>query len=166
MVRILNPNSRVRICHSSRFAVPQTKSTSFSHRKERKRSQERVKRSQNRNKQPEDSLLVFFLLKFNTSLALDHPPIQKVDMIIAITTRATRGDENYQKTKDVISSIIDEFGRERIHYGVLLFGKPPQITVRLGDYHDTDDKLMAVINNFPPDKSNADLAEVKLIMRL
>lgn len=87
-------------------------------------------------------------------------------MIIAITTRATRGDENYQKTKDVISSIIDEFGRERIHYGVLLFGKPPQITVRLGDYHDTDDKLMAVINNFPPDKSNADLAEVKLIMRL
>ena len=87
-------------------------------------------------------------------------------MIIAISTRTTRGDENYQKTKDVISSIIDEFGRERIHYGVLLFGKPPQTTVRLGDYHDTDDKLMAVINNFPPDKSNADLAEVKLIMRL
>ena len=109
---------------------------------------------------------MYFLLKFATSLALDHPPIKKVDVIIAISTRATRGDENYQKTKDVISSIIDEFGRERIHYGVLLFGKPPQITVRLGDYHDTDDKLMAVINNFPPDKSNADLAEVKLIMRL
>lgn len=87
-------------------------------------------------------------------------------MIIAISTRATRGDENYQKTKDVISSIIDEFGRERIHYGVLLFGKPPQITVRLGDYHDTDDKLMAVIDNFAPDKNNADLAEVKLIVRL
>lgn len=109
---------------------------------------------------------MYFLLKFDTSLALDHPPIKKVDMIIAISTRATRGDENYQKTKDVVSSIIDEFGRERIHYGVLLFGKPPQITVHLGDYHDTDDKLMAVINNFPPDKSNADLAEVKLIMRL
>ena len=87
-------------------------------------------------------------------------------MIIAITTRATRGDENYQKTKDVISSIIDEFGRERIHYGVLLFGKPPQITLRLGDYHDTDDRLMAVINYYAPDKSNADLAEVKLIMSL
>lgn len=87
-------------------------------------------------------------------------------MIIAIGTRATRGDENYQKAKDVISSIIDEFGRERIHYGVLLFGKPPQITVRLGDNHDSDDRLMAVINNYAPDKSNADLAEVKLIMRL
>ena len=94
------------------------------------------------------------------SLITDHPPVEKVDMIVAISSTATRGDENFQKAKDVVQSIIDEYGRERLHYGVILFGKPPRTAVHLSDKYDTDNQLVAVINAFPRDTDSADLAEV------
>ena len=94
------------------------------------------------------------------SLTTDHPPVEKVDMIVAISSTAIRGEDNFQKAKDVVQSIINEYGRERLHYGVILFGKPPRTAVHLSDYYDTDDQLMAVINAFPRDADSADLAEV------
>ena len=81
-------------------------------------------------------------------------------MIIAISTTATRGDENFKKAKDVVQSVINEYGRERLHYGVILFGKPPLTAVRLRGRYDNDAKLMEAINAFPRDKDGADLAEV------
>ena len=98
----------------------------------------------------------------NITFIPDHPPVEKVDMIVAISSTATRGEENFQKAKDVIQSIINEYGRERLHYGVILFGKPPRTAVRLSDYYDTDKQVITVINTFPRDKDSADLAEVCL----
>lgn len=83
-------------------------------------------------------------------------------MVIAISSTATLGKQNFQKTKDVIESIVNEYGRERIHYGVVLFGKDPQIAVRLSDYYDTDERLMAMLNSFDRDTGTADLAKVRL----
>lgn len=87
-------------------------------------------------------------------------------MILAISSTATLGKQNFKKTKDVIGSILNEYGRERIHYGVVLFGKEPQIAVRLGDYYGTDDQLMARLNSFDRDTGAADLAKVRLLKRL
>ena len=81
-------------------------------------------------------------------------------MIMAISSAAARGEENFQKAKDVIQSIIAEYGRERLHYGIVLFGKPPRTAVRLSDYYDSDEQLMAVINRLTRDTGSADLAEV------
>ena len=102
----------------------------------------------------------FFILFICTFVVSDHPPVEKVDMIVAISSTATRGEEDFQKAKDVIQSIINEYGRVRLHYGVILFGKQPQTAVRLSRYYDSDKQLMAVINAFPRDTDSADLAEV------
>ena len=90
----------------------------------------------------------------------DHPPIEKVDMIVAISATATRKEENFQKARDVVQSIISEYGRERLHYGVILFGKPPRTAVRLSDSFDTDNLLMDNIVLLVADTYSADLAEV------
>jgi len=83
-------------------------------------------------------------------------------MILAISSTATLGEQDFKKTKDVIGSILDEYGRERIHYGVVLFGKDPEVAVRLGDYYETDDQLMARLNSFDRDTGSADLAKVRM----
>lgn len=87
-------------------------------------------------------------------------------MIIAISSTATLGEQNFQKTKDVIESVVKEYGRERIHYGVVLFGSKPQIAVHLGVSYDTDEELMAMLNSFDRDTGSADVAKVRLSMRI
>lgn len=83
-------------------------------------------------------------------------------MVIAVSATATLGKQNFQKTKDVIESIVNEYGRERIHYGAVLFGKDPQIALRLGNYYSTDEHLMDKLNLFDLDTGSADLAKVRL----
>jgi len=83
-------------------------------------------------------------------------------MVLAISSTATLGEQNFMKTKDVIESILNEYGRERIHYGVVLFGREPQVAVRLGGNYVTDDQLMARLNSFDRDTGSADLAKVRL----
>ena len=83
-------------------------------------------------------------------------------MVLVISSTATVGEQNFKKTKDVIESILNEYGRERIHYGVVLFGREPLVAVRLGDNYVTDDQLMARLNSFDRDTGSADLAKVRL----
>ena len=83
-------------------------------------------------------------------------------MVLAISSTATLGEQNFKKTKDVIESILNEYGRERIHYGVVLFGREPRVAVRLGGNYVTDDELMARLNSFDRDTGSADLAKVRL----
>lgn len=94
------------------------------------------------------------------SLPSDHPPIEKVDMIVAISATATRKEENFQKARDVVRSIVNEYGRERLHYGAILYGKPPRTAVHLSDSFDTDNLLMDNIRLLVGDTYNADLVEV------
>lgn len=91
----------------------------------------------------------------------DNPPVEKVDMILAVSSTATLGEQDFKKTKDVIESILNEYGRERFHYGVVLFGKEPKVAVRLGDYYETDEQLMTRLNSFDRDTGSADLAKVR-----
>ena len=86
-------------------------------------------------------------------------------MVIAISSTATLGEQNFQKTKDVIESVVNEYGRERIHYGVVLFGREPTKALHLVDNYDTDEQLMAMLDTFDRDTGNADLAKVGLAMR-
>ena len=86
-------------------------------------------------------------------------------MVIAISSTATLGEQNFQKTKDVIESVVNEYGRERIHYGVVLFGREPTKALHLVDNYDTDEQLMAMLDTFDRDTGNADLAKVGLARR-
>lgn len=86
-------------------------------------------------------------------------------MVIAISSTATLGEQNFQKTKDVIESVVNEYGRERIHYGVVLFGREPTKALHLVDNYDNDEQLMAMLDTFGRDTGNADLAKVGLAMR-
>ena len=85
-----------------------------------------------------------------------------MDLVVAISSTAVRAEENFEKTKDVIKSVVEEFGRERIHYGILLFGKQPIIKVRLGDYFDTDEQLKTIINSLRRETGPADSAKVRV----
>ena len=105
------------------------------------------------------SVIIFCVCR-HYFLMSDHSLVEKVDMIVAISSTATRGEENFEKAKGVLESIITEYGRERLHYGVIFFGKPPRTIVRLRDIFDSDIKLVDTISSLPRDKGRADLAEV------
>ena len=105
------------------------------------------------------SVIIFYVC-LHYFLMSDRSHVEKVDMIVAISSTATRGEENFEKAKAVLESIITEYGRERLHYGVIFFGKPPRTIVRLRDIFDSDVKLIDAINSLPRDKGSADVAEV------
>lgn len=105
------------------------------------------------------SVLIFYVC-LRYFLMSDRSHVEKVDMIVAISSTATRGEENFEKAKGVLESIITEYGRERLHYGVIFFGKPPRTIVRLRDIFDSDIKLIDAINALPRDRGSADVAEV------
>ena len=59
--------------------------------------------------------------------------------------------------QNVITSIIDTYGRERLSYGLIVYGNAPQIRVRFGDTFRDNEYLKSFIALLQPGDSGADL---------
>ena len=52
------------------------------------------------------------------------PKIPEMNLAFAISARAEDDASNFEKMKDIIKAIVQKFGSNRIHYGVITFGDP------------------------------------------
>lgn len=78
----------------------------------------------------------------------DLPIIPEVDLAFAISANAAQSENNFQKMKDVIDEVVDVYGKERIHYSLIIFGSAPDVKIRFNDEFSSDEQLRAYIKSF------------------
>lgn len=69
-----------------------------------------------------------------------------VNLIFAISALSSNANEKFKKMKDIIKTMVDEYGKERIHYSLILFGKEPSVELRFSKTFDTDSELKAFLD--------------------
>lgn len=67
------------------------------------------------------------------------PVVPKIDLVIAISSVSSSADEVFQKTQDAVTSIIDRYGTNDIHYAVILFGSDAQAFIDFDSYTTSEE---------------------------
>lgn len=65
--------------------------------------------------------------------------VAKIDLVIAISSVSSSADEVFQKTQDAVTSIIDRYGTNDIHYAVILFGSDAQAVIGFDSYTTSEE---------------------------
>lgn len=74
------------------------------------------------------------------------PAVPMVNLIFAISALSSNANEKFEKMKDIMKTMIDEYGKERIHYSLIVFGNEPSVELRFSTTFDTDNELKAVLD--------------------
>ena len=77
------------------------------------------------------------------------PKVSEIDLGFLISANAVSADENFQKIKDVINEIIDQYGKERLRYSVIVFGDTPSVKVRFNEIYQTEERLKRFVDTLP-----------------
>jgi len=85
--------------------------------------------------------------------------IPEVDLAFAISAASVKADENFEKAKEVIKSIIDTYAMNKLRYGVIVFGSSATIKVSFGADFPTDENLKNVITILSGSNERPDLDE-------
>ena len=54
-------------------------------------------------------------------------------MGFVISATAVASEDNFNTMKEIIKQMIEEYGKERISYSVIVFGDAPRVTIRFND---------------------------------
>ena len=76
------------------------------------------------------------------------PVVPAIDLVFAISAVSSSADDVFQKTQSTITSIIDKYGTNNIHYAVILFGSDAQALVDFNSY-TTSEQLKDLLTNLP-----------------
>lgn len=82
-----------------------------------------------------------------TFFSIDLPPVPMVNLIFALSALSTNANEKFQKMKDIIKTMVDEYGKERIHYSLIVFGEVPSVALRFSDVFDTDSRFKGFLDS-------------------
>ena len=63
--------------------------------------------------------LIFFLL------LLGEPPVPEIDLAFALSATGLDADKTFSLMKDTIKYIVNKYGTDKIHHGLLAFGSVP-----------------------------------------
>lgn len=66
-----------------------------------------------------------------------------VNLIFAISSLSFNANEKFQKMKNIIKTMVNEYGKERIHYSLIVFGNEPSVELRFSRTFDSDAELKA-----------------------
>ena len=102
-------------------------------------------------------LNLLFICLF-TDYILVPPVVPKIDLVFAISAVSSTADEVLQTTQDAITSIIDKYGTNNIHYGVILFGREAVSVIDLASY-STSEQLKDLVTELPVLKGGPALDE-------
>ena len=69
-----------------------------------------------------------------------------VNLIFAISALSSNANDKFQKMKDIIKTMVDEYGKERIHYSLIVFGDEPSVELPFSRSFTSDDQLKAFID--------------------
>ena len=67
------------------------------------------------------------------------PVVPKIDLVMAISSVSSSADEVFQKAQDAVTSIIDRYGTNDIHYAVILFGNDAQAVIDFDSYTTSEE---------------------------
>ena len=94
---------------------------------------------------------------FPTDLYL--PSIPEVDLAFAISAASVEADNNFKKTKAVITAIIDTYSMNKLRYGVIVFGSRASSKIRFGDVLPRDEELKTIVGSLSSPKEPPALNE-------
>lgn len=85
----------------------------------------------------------------------DLPIIPEVDLAFAISANSIQSEANFLKMKDVITEVVHVYGKERIHYSLIIFGSTPAVKINFSDEFASDEQLKMFIKSIPSATSSA-----------
>lgn len=90
-----------------------------------------------------------YLLSFSITifLVLGKPLIPELDLVFAISATSSNPEKTFNKMKEVIYSIIDNYGSSKIHYGFVVFGSGSTISNAFDNKQPNDLQLKSIITN-------------------
>ena len=74
------------------------------------------------------------------------PVVPKIDLVFAISSVSSSADKVFQATQDAVTSIIEKYGTNDIHYAVILFGSDAQADIDFDSYA-TSEQLNEMFSN-------------------
>lgn len=74
------------------------------------------------------------------------PVVPKIDLVFAISAVSSTADDVFKKTKETITSIIDNYGTNNIHYAMISFGNDAISVFQFGNY-TTSQQLKDLVAN-------------------
>ena len=89
------------------------------------------------------------LFDISISLFLDEPPVPEIDLAFAISATASDADKTFSLVKDTTKYIVNKYGTDKIHYGLLVFGTVPS---RVRDFRReafTKEEMIRLLNSVP-----------------
>jgi len=97
------------------------------------------------------------MMYFYTSLTENKVPI--IDIVFAVSATATAANTNIKQMKAVITSILDHYGRGRVMYSIVVYGKDSQVQVKFNDQFPNDETLKRYILTLVPKSGGSDVLE-------
>ena len=78
--------------------------------------------------------------------SLDPPSIPKTDLVFAISANAVKSQENFQQMKEIIKTMIDNYGTSSIRYAVITFGNVSKVKISFNDAMVDDKTLLGLVD--------------------
>ena len=90
----------------------------------------------------------------------ERKKLHEIDMAFAISARAVSSSANFKKMQDIINTIIDEYGSNKLHYSLVTFGDRPVVSLKFSEQFPGNRQLKSRISSVPrnPDSSSLDRA--------
>lgn len=72
--------------------------------------------------------------------------IPKIDLVFAVSATSRDALRTYKLMKDAIKYIAGEYGIDKIHYGLIVFGDLATIRINFSNKYPTSDSLKAFLD--------------------
>ena len=79
----------------------------------------------------------------------DVPPVPEIDLAFAISATATDADETFNRIKETTKYIVNKYGTDKIHYGLLVFGTVPNRVRDFGREMVSKDFMIRLLDSLP-----------------
>lgn len=85
--------------------------------------------------------------------------IPAIDLGFAITATGAQANQNFQKMKEILTSIVDSYGIEDVHYAGIVFGVTTRRRLSFSDRFSKPEDVKFFINTFPRLSGGPDLSK-------
>jgi len=73
----------------------------------------------------------------------------EIDLAFALSSTSASFTETYKLMKDTINTIVNDYGIEKIHYSIIVFGASPKTFVQFSEKFPNSKNLVAFISALP-----------------
>lgn len=92
---------------------------------------------------------------------IGEPPVPEIDLAFAISATATDADDTFSRIKDTAKFIVNKYGTQKIHYGLLVFGTAPS---RVRDFRQemiSKEDMIRILDAVPRSSTGKNDSEFK-----